>query len=106
MNKPSPSEKDEGKDVNMQISDAEIVGMIEDSLQDSDCKLISFERNHQVFGNMIVKIKSRNKKFIFITDRGEVYCNKTLIFFNDYHVAGEDDCPIYLIKAIRKIIIA
>ena len=89
------------------FSDEEIKSLINQILEGTDFKLISFERNHEMFGNMIVNIQSEKEKYTFSTDRGDIWCND-----NDrhsihagYHNAGQDDTPTYLIKAIKNTVL-
>ena len=83
------------------LNDDEIKGRIIQTLEGTDFTLVSFERNHEFFGNMIAVIKSSKKKYTFITDRDDIFCNKKLIKPHGYHVVGEDETPAYLIKAIK-----
>lgn len=85
-------------------SDDEIILHINNILEGTQFKLVSFERNNAAFGNMIVKIKSPRKKLNFITDRDDIFCNDKLLIPHGYHIAGEDDAPEYLVKAIRDTI--
>lgn len=86
------------------MNDKEIIQDIESILEGTEYKLKSFDRNHGTFGNMIVQIESPNFKYSFITDRDDIFCNNDLVIAHGYHVAGEDDTPIYLAKAIKTLI--
>jgi len=86
------------------LSNDEVIFQIQSVLNNSNFTLLSFDRNKQVFGNMIVVISDGQKKYQFITDRGEISCNNKFLCDNSYHIAGQDDTPIYLIKEIEKII--
>ncbi len=86
----------------MTIPGDSIVKMIENSLLNTKYRLISFERDHSCFGNIIVVIEKGIKKFRFVTDRGDIYCNYDLIIPHGYHEAGKDDTPQYLVEAIKK----
>ena len=85
----------------MIISDDDTIQMIHDAVELTDFKITSFNRNHQVFGNMVLVIENNKHRIEYITDRGDIFCNSTLVFRSDYHVAGKDDCPLYLIQAIK-----
>lgn len=74
-------------------------------LNGTSFELLHFERNHGVFGNMLAKIKSGKKEYTFISDRGDIFCNDDIIFTDSsYHIAGEDDSSVYLLKAIEQLI--
>jgi len=64
--------------------------------------LISFEKLYKEFGNMIVKIELNNEIHTYIADKAQIYHNNKQVFDGSYHIAGIDDTPIYLIKAIKK----
>ena len=83
------------------MSDDEIIKMICDALASTDFKIISFNRNHEFFGNMILVIANGKQRLEYITDRGDIFCNSELVIAHGYHVAGKDDTPIYLIQAIK-----
>lgn len=38
-------------------------------------KLLCFEYNKKVFGNIVVKIEKNKDIFTFILERGDIYCN-------------------------------
>ena len=84
----------------MVLSDDEIIKMIHDAIVCTDFKIVSFNRNHEYFGNMILVIANNKKRFEYITDRDDVFCNSKLVIRHGYHVAEKDDCPLYLIQAI------
>lgn len=87
------------------MNDDEIRQGIMDKLNGTSFELLYFERNHKAFGNMIAKIKSGKKEYIFVSDRGDIVCNDKNIFTDSsYHVVGEDDTPVYLLKAIEQFI--
>lgn len=88
----------------MVLTDTEIIHMLENALLNTGYRLVSFNRNHGCFGNMIVVIEGNRVKYQFVTDRDDILCNNTMIIPHDYHVAGKDDCPQYLIEAIKKFI--
>jgi hypothetical protein len=87
------------------MNDHEIRQGILKKLNGTSFKLLHLERNHKAFGNMIAKIKSENKEYDFISDRGDIYCNDDIIFTASYHITGEDDSPVYLLKAIEQLIL-
>lgn len=86
------------------MTDKEVIEAIEKSLEGSTFRLIKFERDHEAFGNMVVQINSESKKYRFTTDRDDIWCNHDLIIPHGYHIAGQDDAPIYLLKAIKLVI--
>lgn len=86
------------------MSDEEIKQNIIKILSDTSYNLYSFERNHYCFGNMVAIIKLGIKKYTFVSDRGEILCNGKVAFAHDYHVAGEDDSPVYFLKAIEQLV--
>ena len=86
------------------LSNDEIISRIQNILSNTNFTLLSFDRNHQVFGNMVVVISNGQKNYQFVTDRGEISCNNNFLLDNSYHIAGEDDTPVYLITEITKII--
>ena len=86
------------------LSDDEIISRIQNILYDTNFTLLSFDRNHLVFGNMIVVISDGQKNYRFVTDRGGIFCNNKLLLGSAYHIAGQDDTPVYLITEISKII--
>ena len=53
--------------------------------------LISFEYDKKHFGNMIVRIKSPNTVYTFITDRGEIYCDGKMICDSSYRYLEKED---------------
>ena len=63
------------------FSDDEVIFQIQNVLNKTNFTLLYFDRNHQAFGNMIVVISDGQKKYKFITDRGEISCNNKFIFF-------------------------
>lgn len=86
------------------MEDHQIKASILNILAGTFYELSYFDRNHMCFGNMIVKIKIGTHIHCFISDRGDIYRNEKLVFSSDYHVAGEDDSPKYLIKAIEQFV--
>lgn len=86
------------------MNDKDIILRIEKVLEGTKYELKLFERDKQMFGNMVVKIESSDSKYVFVTDRGDIFCNHKLVIEHGYHIAGEDDTPIYLLKAIKTII--
>jgi hypothetical protein len=86
------------------MNDEEIKQCIINILKDTSYNLLSFERNHSCFGNMVAIIKLGIKKYTFISDRGDILCNGNVVFISDYHVAGEDDTPVYFLKAIEQLV--
>ena len=84
--------------------DNEVIKQINQILEGTDFKLISFDRNDEFFGNMIAVIKSPKKKYTFVSDRDDIFCNEKLVIPHGYHIAGLDDTPTYLVKAIKETI--
>lgn len=86
------------------MSNDEIISQIQSALHNSEFTLLSFDRNHSMFGNMIVVISDGQKKYQFITDRGEISCNNKFLIDSSYHIAAQDDTPGYLISEIHKTV--
>ncbi len=86
------------------MPDNEIIKMIRDAIEYTDFKIVSFNRNHKCFGNMVLVIADNKQKLEYITDRDDIFCNSRLVIKHGYHVAGKDDCPFYLIQAIKNSI--
>lgn len=84
--------------------DKETIKQINQTLEGTDFKLISFDRNDEFFGNMIAVIKSSKKKYTFVSDRDDIFCNDELVIPHGYHIAGIDDTPTYFVKAIRETV--
>lgn len=88
----------------MILSDDEIISAIKSVISDTSFSLEFFSRNHGAFGNIIVVISNGHEKYKFGTDRGEIYCNQKFLLDGSYHVAGEDDTPLYLITEIDTLV--
>ena len=86
------------------MEDHEIENSIKAVLIGSHYELMSFNRNHECFGNMAATIRTGKSKFNLVSDRGDIMCNGKLIFTSSYHMEGEDDSPIFLIKAIKQLV--
>ena len=86
------------------IPDKEIEQMIIDTINPTSLSLISYFRDHKTFGNFIIEIADGSEIHTFISDRGEIYRDNRLIFDSSYHIAGLDDSPNYLIKAIKELV--
>ena len=71
------------------MNDDEIRQGIMNKLNGISFELLHFERNHKAFSNMIARIKSGKKEYIFVFDRGDIVCNDKTIFTDaSYHVVG------------------
>ena len=70
-----------------------------------NAELISFEYRKQIFGNMIVKIKKADTVYDFVTDRGEIYCNNSLLCDASYHQAGTSDTFPRLVEIIKERVV-
>jgi hypothetical protein len=55
-------------------------------LLSKNAKIIKFEYYEKLFGNIILVIEYKQKKYEFITDRGEIYLNDKLVCYNSYHI--------------------
>jgi hypothetical protein len=86
------------------MNEQEIRQHIETLLVNSTFELTEFTLDPQFFGNMTAVIYNDTKVYKFYSDRGEIWCNHTLIYPKDYHVKGQDDAPEYLLKAIQNLI--
>lgn len=73
-----------------------------DVLEKYNSELIIFEYYKNIFGNFKIVIKSGEQIHTFITDRGEIYHNNTLICDNSYHKAGIDDTFMKLVEVIKQ----
>lgn len=82
----------------------EMKKQLQDLSTELGAELISFDYYRKVFGNMIVKIRKADMIYEFITDRGEISCNNSLICDSSYHQAGRDDTFTQLIDIIKKIL--
>ena len=83
------------------MTDDEIIKMIRDAIVCTDFEMISFNRNHECFGNMVLVIANKKQRLEYNTDRDDIFCNSKLVIRHGYHVAGKDDCPLYLVQAIK-----
>ena len=75
--------------------------LITDEISCTNFKIMLFSRDHKCFGNMILVIANDKQRLEFITDRDDIFCNSKLVVEHGYHVAGKDDCPLYLVLAIK-----
>lgn len=66
--------------------------------------IVYFKYYKKIFGNVVVRLEFNRQIYEFITDRGEIYCNKILICDNSYHAAGSDDRINKLLEVIASII--
>ncbi len=85
----------------MEMTDDEIINMIPNAIVSTDFEIISFNRNHECFGNMVLVIANNKLRLEYITDRDDIFCNSKLVIRHGYHVAGKDGCPLYLVQAIK-----
>ena len=44
--------------------------------QKYDVKVLSFQYFKKAFGNMVIEIEKNGDIFIFMTDRGDIFCNR------------------------------
>ena len=79
---------------------AEMSIAIEQILPDG-CTLLLFEYDKKHFGNMIAEIQSPSKVYTFVTDRGEVYCNKKMICDSSYRYLEKEDTFSKLLSIIK-----
>ena len=86
------------------MNELEIRQKIENMLENSTFDLAEFSYDPLIFGNLSAIIYNDTKAYQFSTDRGEIWCNRELIYPNNYHVKGQEDTPVYLMKAIRKLL--
>ena len=70
--------------------------------EELNAELISFEYRKQVFGNMVVKMRKAETVYDFVTDRGEIYYNNSLVCDASYHQAGKSDTFSRLVEIIKK----
>ena len=54
---------------------------------------------------MTAVIRKGTTEYRFISDRDDIFCNGKLVFMLTDHIAGEDDLPQYLIKAIERLVL-
>ncbi len=81
-----------------------IKSRIEKLVASYDATLLYFKYYKKIFGNIEVEIVCDGKTYEFITDRGEIYCNKKFICDNSYHIAGADDTIDKLLEVIASTI--
>jgi len=86
------------------MEDHQIIEAILNVLNGTSYEFVSFERDHMWFGNMISKIKIGKREYCFVSDRGDIFRDDEVVFPSAYHIAGEDDAPKYLIKAIERLV--
>lgn len=73
-----------------------ILALLAETAAAHGAQVTDFSYEPQAFGNITVTVKRGKKKYAFITDRGEIFCNGCLCCDALYHVAGEKDTPKYL----------
>lgn len=86
------------------MDNQEIKKEIEKMLEKSTFVLTELECDSEVFGNIVGVLNNGSKEYYFGTNRGEIWCDHQLIYRFDFHVAGVDDTPKYLMKAIQQVI--
>lgn len=86
------------------MKEAAILRKISDLAAAYGATLVYFKYYKKTFGNIVVSLEYNRQVYEFITDRGEIYCNKTLVCDNSYHVAGADDTINRLLEVITSTI--
>ena len=86
------------------MENSEIKKSILNVLSGTSYELSHFERDLRNFGNMTAVVSKETAEYRFISDRDDIFCDGKLIYVHARHVAGEDDLPQYLIKAIEQVI--
>lgn len=69
----------------------EILTQLAETAAAHGAEVTAFAYDPRAFGNIAVTVKRGKKKYAFVTDRGEIFCNGCLCCDALYHVAGEDD---------------
>lgn len=67
-------------------------------------KIYSFEYYPKVFGNMVLKLAKSGTIITFVTDRGEIFYNDSIIRDGSYHKTGVDDTFKELMIIIKNIL--
>lgn len=73
-------------------------------LAEYGASIVSFSYYPKIFGNIVVTVSFGSSVYEFITDRGDIYCNKQLICDNSYHIPGRSDTVDKLIEVMRRFI--
>lgn len=60
-------------------------------IEKNDAQLLRCDYFQKIFGNIILEINYRNKTYIILSDRGEIYLNNLLICGSNYHIKGRYD---------------
>ncbi len=64
-------------------------------------EVIEFNYYNKIFGNIVLKIKKEDKELIFVTDRGEIYCNSELLCNYEYLRKENKRTPQKLLEVIE-----
>lgn len=81
---------------------ARIYAQLAAAVSDSGAEIVDFSYTPEMFGNISLTVEYGGERFVFDTDRGEIYCNHELICHNAYHVAGKSDTLDALSRVIRE----
>ncbi len=72
------------------------------SILPENASLDEFLYDAQCFGNMIVRINKDGKLHTFVTDRGEIYHDKVMLWDGYYHYKEKQDNFRKLLQVISK----
>ena len=81
---------------------ARLYAQLAAALPESGAEIVAFSYTPELFGNISLTVEYGGKRFVFDTDRGEIYCNHQLICNNAYHVPGKSDTPDMLARVMRE----
>lgn len=82
----------------------EIFALLVETAAAHGAEVTAFSYDPQAFGNITVTVKRGKKKYAFVTDRGDIFCNGCLCCDAMYHVAGEDDTPKKLAEIMNMLV--
>ena len=67
----------------------------------NNAELVSYKYFNKIFGNFVIEIKYNGKIHTFVTDRGEIYHNSSMICDGAYHKATYDDVFDKLVEGVK-----
>lgn len=67
-----------------------------------DAKIIRYEYYKSIFGNFVIQVEYKGELHKFVTDKGEIYLDSTLLCDGSYHIAGQDDTFTQLLEMMKK----
>ena len=75
------------------------------SILPDDATLVNVSYSSNSFVNMIVEIKQNGKLHTFITDKGEIYHNNTMLYDSSYQYFEKNDTFSKLIQVIKDVLV-